>query len=369
MPRGVLGVLSKVALCGEPMASLGICGKESEIGTATVAAGSGSEPYWVSGPVYLTAGYDGAPFGLSVPVPAQAGPFNLGTVVVRSTVRVDPHTAQVLVQSDPLPTIRDGIPFRLKTINVAINRPGFIVNPTNCEPQAIEASVQGSSGAHAEPSVPFTVEGCRDLPFKPHMTALTHAKTSKTDGAYLHVKVTSGSGQANIGKVKVDLPGKLPSRLSTLQKACLAQMFEANPANCPASSDVGTATAVTPLLRVPLTGPAYIVSNAAAAFPDLEVVLQGEGVTVILDAETKVKHGITSSIFRAVPDTPVSSFDLVLPEGPHSILGAYGNLCKGSVDLQALLTGQNGGVVKEAVRIAVSNCPRHRPKAKRAGRK
>src|SRR5439155_14994230 len=189
-------------------------------------------------------------------------------------------------------------------------------------------------------------------------TVLTQARTSKANGASLHAKVTSGPGQANIGKVKVDLPKQLPSRLTTLQKACPSAAFEANPSSCPAASVVGRATAITPVLASPLAGPAYLVSHGNAAFPDLETVLQGEGITLALDGQTDIKKGITISSFNAVPDAPITSFDLVLPEGPHSALAAHGNLCKAALKMPTMLTGQNGAVIEQTTKVAVPGCPR-----------
>jgi hypothetical protein len=369
-PPGLLGKISEVPLCGEPQASKGTCSAASKIGTTTVAAGAGSHPFWLGGSVYLTTSYRGAPFGLSIVVPERAGPFNLGDEVVRATINVDRHTSALAVTSDPIPQHKDGIPFRLKTINVNIDRPNFIVNPTNCSQQAVTATIagvlsDGAQGARVPASMPFAVAGCKNLPFTPRFTVLTLAKTSKASGAYLHVKVTSGPGQANIGKVKVDLPRQLPSRLTTLQKACPDATFNANPASCPGGSVVGAATAVTPVLRSPLTGPAYLVSHAGAAFPDLVIVLQGEGITLDLVGNTDIKNGITISTFDAVPDAPISTFDLVLPEGPHSALGAYGHLCKSRLSMPTAITGQNGAVIKQTTRIAVAGCPKHK-KARRA---
>jgi hypothetical protein len=369
-PPGLLGKIADVQLCGEPQAADGTCGPNSLIGHTQVAAGAGSHPFWLSGSVFLTASYRAAPFGLSIVVPERAGPFSFGDEVVRAAINVDPHTSALTVTSDPLPQHKDGVPFRLKTVSVTIDRPNFMFNPTNCSQQAITATISGvlpdgSQAASVPVSTPFAAAGCKNLPFTPRFAVLTEAKTSKANGAYLHVKVTSGQGQANIGKVRVDLPEQLPSRLTTLQKACPDATFNANPASCPAGSVVGTATALTPVLKNALTGPAYLVSHAGAAFPDLVIVLQGEGITLDLVGNTDIKKGITISTFNSVPDAPVSTFDLVLPEGPHSALAAFGNLCKSKLKMPTAITGQNGAVIRQTTRIAVAGCPKHK-KARRA---
>jgi hypothetical protein len=371
MPPGLLGTLSSVPLCTEPQAALGTCSPASRIGTTTVAAGPGSDPFYVSGPVYLTGPYNGAPFGLSVAVPAVAGPFNLGTVVVRAAITVDPQTAAVTVTSGALPQIIDGVPVRLRMVNVTVDRSGFIFNPTNCSAHAITATIASAQGATAPVSSPFAVGGCASLPFKPKFAASTQAKTSKANGASLTVKVASGPGQANIARVDLRLPLALPSRLTTLQKACTEAQFNANPAGCPAGSVIGMAKAVTPVLNVPVTGPAILVSHGGAAFPDVEFILQGQGVTVVLDGKTEIKKGVTYSHFDTVPDAPISSFETVLPQGPHSVLaantktGPNGSLCGTSLVMPTTLTGQSGAVVKRNTKIAVTNCPKAK-KAKRA---
>jgi hypothetical protein len=371
MPEGLLGRLASVTPCSELRASEGTCGPESEIGHVVANVGLGSDPYTISGgKVFVTGPYNGAPYGLSIAEPAKAGPFDLGSgpcdcVVVRSKIEIDPHTSALTITSDPLPTMLDGIPLQLKQVNVTIDRPGFTFNPTNCSQLAITATITSEDGATAPLSMPFEVANCATLPFKPTFTVLTLAKTSKANGASLHVKVTSGPGEANIDKVKVDLPKQLPSRLTTLQKACSDATFNANPASCPGGSVVGAATAVTPVLKSPLTGPAYLVSHAGAAFPDLVIVLQGEGITLQLIGNTDIKKGITISTFNAVPDAPISTFDLVLPEGPHSALAAHGNLCKSKLNMPTAITGQNGAEIKQTTRIAVAGCPKHK-KARRA---
>ena len=356
MPLGLVGKIAGIPQCGEAQANAGTCGPESQIGTTTTGAGPGPHPLFLGGKVYLTGPYKGAPFGLSIVVPAVAGPFNLGNEVVRSAIYIDPNTAAVTVTSDPLKQIRDGVPFRLREVNVEVNRPGFMLNPTNCSAQQVSATVSAAQGASAQVSSPFGLGSCGSLAFHPTLTASTQAETSKASGASLSVKVTSGPGQANIGKTTLILPRSLPSRLTTIQKACRAAVFNANPAACPEGSVVGTATAHSPLLNKPLTGPAYLVSHGNAAFPDLQFVLQGEGVTLVLDGQTNIKNGVTSSTFDTLPDAPVSTFETVLPEGPHSALAALGNLCTQSLIIPTTITGQNGAVIKQNTKIAVTGC-------------
>jgi hypothetical protein len=363
-PSGLLGLIAAVSPCGEPQASTGQCASESEVGHTQVAVGSGSDPLWETGTVYLTTGYEGAPFGLSIVTPAKIGPFNLGNIVVRAAIRIDPHTAALTIDSR-LPQIVDGVPLRIQVVNLTIDRPGFILDPTNCVQQQIAATISGvaangARGASVTLSTPFAVAGCKSLPFEPKITALAHAKTSKASGAYLRVNLTSGTGQDHLGKVKVVLPKQLVSRLTTLQKACIASVFESNPAGCPAGSVVGMGTAVTPLLKTPLSGPAYLVSHGGAAFPDLEIVLQGEGVTIILDGASDIVKGVTSDAFRALPDAPFDDFDLILSEGPNALLGANdANLCAGTLKMPTALTAQDGAVIKQTTKVAVSGCPKH----------
>ncbi|HEY7830829.1 MAG TPA: hypothetical protein VIC06_09730 [Solirubrobacteraceae bacterium] len=363
-PPGLLAILKGVELCGEPQASLGTCGQGSLIGHITVDVGAGPDPLVVQGgQVFLTGPYKGAPFGLSVVVPAAAGPFNLGNVVVRAAIGVDSHTARITVTSDPLPRILDGVPLQLKTVNVSIDRPGFIFNPTNCEALSVNGTLTSTQEATAGVSSRFQAANCAALAFKPSFKVFTQAKTSKKGGASLDVKVGYPSGaQANIRAVAVTLPKALPSRLTTIQQACPEATFAANPASCPAGSNIGAATASTPVFANPLTGPAYLVSHGGAAFPDLVIVLQGEGVTLDLIGSISIKKGVTSSAFDSVPDAPISSFELSLPAGPHSALAAVlpakakGSLCGTSLTMPTTITGQNGAQVKQNTKIAVTGC-------------
>jgi hypothetical protein len=375
MPPGLLGTLASVKLCKEAEANAGTCGPESLIGHTIVSVGVGGNPYSVTGgEVFITEGYGGAPYGLSIVNPAKAGPYDLGKVIVRAKVEVDPITAALTVTTDTsgpykIPTILDGIPLQIQHINVSIDRPGFTFNPTNCSPLQIGGSLTSDQGAVQTLSVPFQITNCAVLAFKPRLTAKTNGKTSRANGASLSVKLTYPAGpyDANISKVKVDLPKQLPSRLTTLQKACPAATFNANPAACPAASIVGHAKATTPVLPVGLEGPAYFVSHGGEEFPQLVIVLQGYGTTVHLVGSTFInKAGVTSSTFKQVPDVPVGTFELTLPQGKFSALAANGNLCTTKkLAMPTSFVAQNGMVVNTSTPIVPTGCAKH-AKAKKA---
>jgi hypothetical protein len=378
-PPGLLGVLKSVARCPEPQASKGECGPESLIGETSAAVGVGPDPYWVTaGKVYLTGPYNNGPFGLSIVIPTKAGPFTLtgnggyGREIVRASIRVNPSTGQITTVSDPLPTIIDGVPTDIRTIEVTINRPGFVFNPTNCSQLEATGQITSTQGATANLGTRFEVANCANLPYTPTFTASTQAKASKADGASLTIKITAPPGQANTAKAVLTFPKQLPSRLTTLQQACLAAVFTADPASCPAGSVIGTAKVTTPLLTSQLTGPIYLVSHGGEEFPDAEIVLQGEGITLILDGHTHIKHGITTSSFNSVPDAPFTSFETTLPEGPHSIfatnipVSANYDLCGQKLTIPVTFTSQNGATDEQAPKIAVAPCPKpHKTKKKK----
>jgi hypothetical protein len=380
MPPGLLGTLASVKLCPEAQANAGTCGPESLIGHTTVSVGVGGNPYSVTGgEVFITEGYEGAPYGLSIVNPAKAGPFDLGKVIVRAKIEVDPISAVLTVTTDTtgpykIPTILDGIPLQIQHVNVSIDRPGFTFNPTNCSPLAITGSLTSDQGSVSNLHVPFQITNCAVLAFKPKLTAKTNSRTSRAAGASLSVKLTYPAGpyDANISKVKVDLPKQLPSRLTTLQQACPAATFDANPAACPPASIVGHATASTPVMPVPLTGPAYFVSHGGEQFPDLIIVLQGYGATVHLIGSTFIdKAGITSSTFKTIPDVPVGTFEMTLPQGKYSALAANGNLCTTKkLTMPTSFVAQNGAVIHTTTPIVPTGCSKHKAhKATRKGKK
>ncbi len=363
LPGGIAAMLSSVTLCSEAQANSNSCPPASEVGKATAIAGLGPEPYVEGGgKVFITGPYGGAPFGLEILTPAVAGPFNLGYVTVRSTIQVDPHNASITIRTPSLPTELRGIPLQLKRVLVSVDRPNFEFNPTNCNPLQIEGTASGDQGGVQGVSAHFQATNCSALPFKPSFSAFTKGQTSKANGASLTVKVASSAGQANIAKVALILPKILPSRLSTIQKACLAATFEANPASCPEGSNIGQAIVHTPVLKSPLQGPAYLVSHGGAAWPDVEFVLQGEGITLILDGQTQIKGGVTSSTFNAVPDAPVSSFETVLPQGPHSALttnlplSAKYSLCGQKLTIPTSITSQSAVHIEQQTKVSVEGC-------------
>ncbi len=302
--------------------------------------------------------------------------------------------------SDQIPHIIDGIVIHLRAIRAYIDRERFMINPTSCEAMSVNATVIGSGSDSSAPvgNNPVTVSNrfqaadCASLAFKPEFKVSTAAHTSRADGASLHVTVSYPPGsigkQTNLRSVKVDLPRQLPSRLTTLQKACPHAIFEANPAGCPNESIVGHAVVHTEILPVALEGPAYFVSYGGEEFPKLIMVLQGYGVTIDVVGNTFIKNGVTSSSFRSTPDTPFESFELTFPEGRFSALAANGDLCtagktvtvskrvkrrvhgrlrsvtvklrkKGpGLIMPTVLTAQNGVAIHQNTAIAVSGCPK-----------
>jgi hypothetical protein len=365
-PAGLTGNLSGVAECSEAQiqqarGQTGVeaetspaCPAGSEIGYSIAEAGVGKELAQTPGKIYLGGPYSGsgacaagspgcAPFSVVAITAAHVGPFDLGTVVIHFPLDIDPSTAAVTIpagQADQIPHIIKGIVIHVRTIRAYISRNDFMLNPTSCPEQTLSATVIGGGADPTNPADedavtvndPFQTADCSSLRFEPKFAASTSGKTSRASGASLSVKLTYPTGSlgqdANIKQVKVDLPKQLPSRLTTLQKACTAAQFNANPAGCPSASIIGHARALTPILPVALEGPAYFVSHGGEAFPELEIVLQGDGVTIVLTGNTFISHaGITSSTFKTVPDQPVTSFELTLPEGKFSALAANGNLC------------------------------------------
>ncbi len=358
LPPGLMGLLSQVPVCGEPAASQANCPQSSLVGSAAIAAGAGTSPLHLTGSIYLTGPYRGAPFGLAIVVPAIAGPFDLGTVVVRSQIKVAPSDLHLVIVTEPLPQILSGIPLRVRTLSLAMNRPGFIVNPTNCLPMSVAATIESAQGTSFSASSPFQVSGCRGLPFAPKLAAATPAgASSRGDGAGFDVKVTgASSGHANLGSVIITLPKPLKPRLTAIRQACVAATFANNPGACPPDSVVGSAAIDTPMLSLPLTGPVYLVYYRGVKYPELVMVLQGSGVEVRLTGLLSIAKGILTTKFRTLPDVPMSLFEMDLPAGAHSAFGATENLCAKPQTMPYTTIGQNGTRLVGAARVAVAGC-------------
>jgi hypothetical protein len=317
------------------------CPAASLVGEAIAASGAGTHPFYAPGKVYLAGPYKGAPLSLVVITPAVSGPYDLGDVVVRTALHVDPTTAQVTAVSDPLPQILEGIPLRLRSILVNLNRPGFALNPTNCDPLSVGAKLSGNEGATASLSAPFQVANCATLPFAPKLAISLKGGTKRSQNPALKAVLTAQPGEANIAGAQVTLPHSEFLDNAHIQTVCTRVQFAAN--ECPAASIYGRATAVTPLLGQPLSGPVYLRSSSNK-LPDLVAALNGQ-ITVDLDGRIDTgKGGGIRNTFEVVPDAPVTKFTLEMQGGNKGLLENSENLCSPKAKTHATvdLTGQNG---------------------------
>ena len=331
-PPGLSAMLASVVPCPEELASAGHCSESSRVGDSEVATGTGPAPLYLPGTVYLTTAYEGAPYGLAIVTNAVAGPLNLGTLTIRARVNIDPQTGALTVTSDSMPRIVLGVPLHIQRVTLNLDRPGFVFNPTNCEAETVTATVLSTQGERAEVSNPYAAGYCATLAFKPKLTAQTSGHTSFAGGASLDLSLGLGKASAgrnaNLAQIRIALPKQLPTRLATLQGACPARTFDANPAACPSTSVVGGASAQTPVLAGRLSGPVYFVAHGREAFPSPVVVLQGDGVVLELGGATTIERaGRASVAFDAIPDVPMENLQLSLPRGSHSLLGANTSLC------------------------------------------
>ena len=390
LPPGLTGLISSVPLCSSADAAAGTCPASSQVGSATVAAGVGPNPVSVSGSVYLAGPYTANgvtyPFSLSIVVPVAVGPFNFGTEIEQAGISVDPTDAH-LTTVTTLPTMQSfvvgpnasyppascpanttagcqGLLLRIRSVVLSLNRTGFILNPTSCAVLSGSSTLSGVDAVAATAAsltAPLSAQfaGCAALPFSPVLTVTAPsatAATSGTTGAGVDIKLTQSPGQSDLKTVAITLPSAFSARLTTVSGACPAATYAANSASCPASSQVGTAVAVTPLLPGSLTGTAYLVSSASVGLPNIDVVLHDDGVTFNLSvAIALTANGLVSSLTS--PDVPISSFDLDLPPGPHSALAATKSLCSGTLSAPATLNAQTGAQLKLTPVIKVTGCP------------
>lgn len=360
-PPGLAGMISQVGECSNAQAAAGTCPADSRIGTATTTAGAGSEPFRLSGPVYLTEGYKGAPFGMVVVIRAIAGPYDLGTVIVRQSIFVDPEDAHITVVSDPFPRILDGVPIRLRQVDVALDTPGFAFNPTSCGAKEVKATLYPTEGAAVDRSSSFTLGACEALGFTPKMKMqLVGPRQTRFEGhPALHTTVEAPKGQANIGKVRVALPPALALDPKNSQKVC--SVADAAKADCPTNTRIGFAKAISPALDGPLQGPVYFVQgirtdpttgNQIRTLPSLLAKLRGE-IAINLRGTTAVEGRRLVSNFDRVPDAPISDFRLNLRGGKTGplVVSARRGICDRKQVTLTAFTGQNAKTAAQKVNM------------------
>ena len=370
LPEGVLAKLAGVPLCADAAAAIGDCPAASRIGATTVGAGPGSNPVYVPQPgkaptaVYLGGPYKGAPYSLVVKVPAQAGPFDLGTVTVRNALAVDPTTAQVTAQSDPLPQILEGVPISYRDVRVEIDRGQFTINPTSCEPMQVTSTLTSVLGATANPSSRFKVVGCRELGFKPSLKLALTGEMNRSGNPVVRAVLKAPKDQANIAKTTVVLPKSEFIDNAHISNPCTRVQFNAG--RCPAGSILGTATAYTPLLDQPLSGPVYFRSNGGEReLPDLVADLDGQiHITLVGFIDTANSGGVRTR-FANVPDAPVSKFVLKLKGGKKGLIENSHDLCSFNPRAKVQMTGQNGKTANSNLKLGTSCRGKSRGKGKK----
>jgi hypothetical protein len=354
LPPGLLGKLAGISYC--PEAALAAvsgaqgtaaaqilspsCPASSLVGKVGAAAGAGATPFYLdTGRAYLAGPYKGAPLSVAVIVPAKAGPFDLGNVLVRNALLVDPETARITAVSDPIPTALYGIGIDLRDLRVSIDRPGFTLNPTSCDPSATSAHISGTAGTSADRSERFQVANCAGLPFKPRLSLKLKGGTARGDHPALRATLRMPAGSANVARAQVTLPHSEFLDQAHIGTVCTRVQFAAHA--CPARSIYGHAKAISPLLDKPLQGPVYLRSSSHQ-LPDLVADLNGQIEVALAGRIDSVKgEGIRTS-FAVVPDAPVTKFTISMQGAKKGLLQNSTDLCASTHRATALFDGQNG---------------------------
>jgi hypothetical protein len=381
LPKGLTGKLDGIPYCPEANiasaeGSSGYvqqgttsCGPTPQLGTATVTAGSGGAPFKIEGRVFLAGPYKGAPLSLVVITPAVAGPYDLGTVVVRVALNVNPGTAQVNAVSDPIPNVFGGVKLDIRSIDFNIDRSGFMQNPTNCAAGATAGVINGGGGNPANPaqfssynvSSPYQASGCNKLNFKPKLHVRIYGPTTRAKNTRIRAILESGNGQANVARTALNLPHSLFLDQSHIKTVCTRVQLAAK--QCPQGAVYGHAEAKSPLLQRKLSGPVYLVSSNDQ-LPNLVADLQGQ-VNIQLRGVISSKHGGLKTVFPEVPDVPVSKFILNMQGGKKSLIENSENLCKSPQRAILNLKGQNGKQVKSnQFPLAIDKCGAGKKKGK-----
>jgi len=380
LPEGLLASLAGVEQCSDAQIAAAAarsgpeegatelasssCPAGSRIGSVRVGAGSGALAY-VNGSAYLAGPYKGAPLSMVIVTPAVSGPFDLGTVVVRVALQLNPVTTQVKAISDPLPTILQGIPLDIRSVYVNLDRQGFTRNPTSCEPASVLGSAGSSFGQSASLSTRFQVGGCASLAFKPKLALQLKGKVKRTSHPRVIATLTAKEGEANIARAQVKLPHAMFLDQGHIKTVCTRVQWAAN--TCPAGSIYGKVEARTPLLSYPLTGSVYLRSSSHQ-LPDLVAKLKGPAsmpIEIELDGKTDSVKGALRNTFEAVPDAPVSKFRLELFGGKRGLVEMSSGFCKAR-KATVKLKGQNGAVYDSSPRVA-AKCPKAKKHGKKSG--
>ena len=367
-PEFAIAELQAPGYSGRSEQASSACPAASQIGTAW--AGAGAAPILLRQRQGLSRGpLQGSPLSLETVIPALSGPYDLGVVAVRTAINVNPVTAQVTAISDPLPQILEGVPLRTRFIRVSLDRSGFALNPTNCDPFSVEATFAGDEGGSATESSHFQVANCAALGFGPRLSLRLKGSTKRRGHPALDATLTTRPGDANISQTVVTLPKSELFENAHLDTICTRVQYAAN--NCPAGSMVGEAEAVTPLLDQPLRGPAYLRASTHE-LPDIAVALRGQfNIDLVGHIDTAKKSGLRTT-FDTVPDAPVTKFSLNLFGGSRGLLVNSENLCKSSRKAKVQMDGQNGIDTSSDVKLksgcgSNSSSKRHN-RARRAGR-
>jgi hypothetical protein len=342
------------------------CPAASQLGTVTVGAGAGPTPFYAQGKAYLAGPYKGAPLSMLIITPAVAGPFDLGSVAVRAALYLNPETAQVTVRSDPIPTIEQGIPLDVRSIAVKIDKPDFTLNPTSCEAKAITGEAISTQGQAAALNNRFQVGGCQNLGFHPNLALKLKGPTKRAKNPALTATLTYPKGSyANIKSAQVTLPHSEFLEQAHIKTVCTRPELASH--TCPAASIYGSATAETPLLDKPLSGPVYLGVGFGHKLPDLVADLNGQ-IEVLLNGkvDTGKGNGLRNT-FEVVPDAPVSKFTLSLFGGKKGLIVNSEDLCGPQAKTKAIadFTAQNGKVF-DTTPVVANGCGGGAKKGKHA---
>jgi hypothetical protein len=361
LPRGLLARIPAAQQCPEALAAKGECAQSSEVGSASIEAGAGGTATTLTGHLFLTGSYDNAPYGISLEIPAAAGPLEPGALLAHLKLSIQASSAQLLLEAS-LPRIVAGVPLRARRITLSFDRSGFIRNPTACSGLKALTRLTGfTPGSGAAPtrslSSSLAINGCHALAFKPALAAASSSRVASNLGANLEATLTVPAGEADVKSLLLQLPRQLALRASTVAHSCAEKTFDVNPYSCPGEAFVGGASASTPLLGGRLTGPAILVVHAQTNIPQVFLVLDGDGVRLFLTGSFRSVNGITFLAF-AEPDLPLGTLSLNLASGPHSALALVPRaaICPVALQMPTVVSAWNSAEVKLDTTIKPLGC-------------